>query len=81
MKCFTTLLLLCTGIVSPVSQSAPPRLIVRGDDMGYSHAGNEAILACYTNGIESSVEVIVPSPWFPEQELSRSHTRGEQVED
>ena len=34
--------------------------------MGYSHAGNEAILACYTNGIESSVEVIVPSPWFPE---------------
>ena len=43
-----------------------PRLIVRGDDMGYAHAGNEAILKCYQEGIESSVEVIVPSPWFPE---------------
>lgn len=44
----------------------PPRLIVRGDDMGYAHAGNEAILKCYQEGIESSVEVIVASPWFPE---------------
>src|SRR6187551_3336023 len=45
---------------------APPRLIVRGDDMGYAHAGNEAILKCYREGIETSVEVIAPSPWFPE---------------
>lgn len=42
------------------------RLIVRGDDMGYSHAGNEAIIKCYKEGIETSIEVIVPSPWFPE---------------
>ncbi|GAB3997963.1 carbohydrate deacetylase [Spirosoma daeguense] len=48
------------------SQSTPPRLIVRGDDMGYSHAGNEAILKCFTEGIETSIEVLVPSPWFPE---------------
>jgi chitin disaccharide deacetylase len=47
-------------------QSAAPRLIVRGDDMGYSHSGNEAILKCYKEGIETSIEVIVPSPWFPE---------------
>jgi predicted glycoside hydrolase/deacetylase ChbG (UPF0249 family) len=45
---------------------APPRLIVRGDDMGFSHAGNEAIRKCYTEGIQTTVEVIVPSPWFPE---------------
>jgi predicted glycoside hydrolase/deacetylase ChbG (UPF0249 family) len=45
---------------------APPRLIVRGDDMGFSHAGNEAIRKCYTQGIQTTVEVIVPSPWFPE---------------
>lgn len=44
----------------------PPRLIVRGDDMGYSHAGNEAIRRCYKEGVESSVEVLVVSPWFPE---------------
>ena len=42
------------------------RLIVRGDDMGYSHAGNEALIKCYKEGIEKSIEVIVPSPWFPE---------------
>jgi len=53
------------SIASP-AQAAPPRLIVRGDDMGYSHSGNEAILKCYREGIETSIEVIVPSPWFPE---------------
>lgn len=44
----------------------PPRLIVRGDDMGFSHSGNEALIKAYKNGIERSIEVIVPSPWFPE---------------
>jgi CubicO group peptidase (beta-lactamase class C family)/predicted glycoside hydrolase/deacetylase ChbG (UPF0249 family) len=51
---------------SPVTQADPPRLIVRGDDMGFSHAGNEAILKCFKEGVETSIEVIVPSPWFPE---------------
>jgi predicted glycoside hydrolase/deacetylase ChbG (UPF0249 family) len=48
------------------AQQQTIRLIVRGDDMGYSHAGNEAIIKCYKEGIETSVEVIVASPWFPE---------------
>ena len=48
------------------SHAAAPRLIVRGDDMGFSHAGNLAILKCFKEGIETSIEVIVPSPWFPE---------------
>ncbi|GAB4028153.1 polysaccharide deacetylase family protein [Spirosoma gilvum] len=51
---------------SAFAQTSPPRLIVRGDDMGYSHAGNEALIKCFTEGIETSIEVIVPSPWFPE---------------
>jgi predicted glycoside hydrolase/deacetylase ChbG (UPF0249 family) len=42
------------------------RLIVRGDDMGYTHSGNEALLKCYKEGIETSIEIIVASPWFPE---------------
>ena len=42
------------------------RLIVRGDDMGFSHSGNEALIKCYREGIETSIEVIAPSPWFPE---------------
>lgn len=49
-----------------VSQAQPPRLIVRGDDMGYSHSGNVALIKCYKEGIQTSIEVIVPSPWFPE---------------
>lgn len=60
------LFLLFLLTTSAFAQTAPPRLIVRGDDMGYSHAGNEAILKCFKEGIETSVEVIVPSPWFPE---------------
>lgn len=43
-----------------------PRLIVRGDDMGFSHSGNMALIKCYKEGIQKSIEVIVPSPWFPE---------------
>jgi predicted glycoside hydrolase/deacetylase ChbG (UPF0249 family) len=62
------LVLISLGILGHTAgaQPAPPRLIVRGDDMGYSHAGNEAILKCQKEGIQTSIEVIVPSPWFPE---------------
>src|SRR5262245_47870094 len=48
------------------NKSAAPRLIVRGDDMGFSHSGNQALIKCYREGIETSIEVIAPSPWFPE---------------
>jgi chitin disaccharide deacetylase len=48
------------------AQDNPVRLIVRGDDMGFSHSGNEALIKAYKEGIETSIEVIVPSPWFPE---------------
>ena len=44
----------------------PPKLIIRSDDMGYSHSGNVALIQSYKNGITQSIEVIVPSPWFPE---------------
>ena len=52
--------------LSLTAQQAPTRLIVRGDDMGYSHSGNEALIKSFKEGIETSIEVIVPSPWFPE---------------
>jgi len=57
-------LLLLTGIMACAQK--PPRLIIRGDDMGFSHAGNEAIIKTFKEGIETSIEIIVPSPWFPE---------------
>jgi predicted glycoside hydrolase/deacetylase ChbG (UPF0249 family) len=48
------------------AQSGPARLIIRGDDMGFAHAGNEALIKSHKDGIEQSIEVLVPSPWFPE---------------
>lgn len=52
--------------VLKTSRPNAPRLIVRGDDMGFSHSGNVALIKSYREGIETSIEVIAPSPWFPE---------------
>ena len=63
----TLFLFLCSLITSiTFAQPSSPRLIIRGDDMGYAHGGNEALINCYKYGIETSIEVLVPSPWFPE---------------
>jgi hypothetical protein len=61
---FFLLITLCLG--QAFAQAQPARLIIRGDDMGFSHSGNEALVKSYKDGIETSIEVIVPSPWFPE---------------
>ena len=66
MKKIAFLLILFYFAFLPAHAQKPARLIVRGDDMGYSHSGNEALIKCYKDGIESSIEVIVASPWFPE---------------
>ncbi len=60
--CFISLIL----SNSSICQQEKVRLVVRGDDMGYTHSGNLAIIKCYQHGIQRSTEVIVPSPWFPE---------------
>ena len=62
---FKTVLALLFYSIS-FGQQAPARLIVRGDDMGFSHSGNMAMIESFKNGIETTIEVIVPSPWFPE---------------
>ena len=41
-------------------------LIVRGDDIGSCHAANVACIRSYKEGIMTSVELMVPCPWFPE---------------
>jgi len=66
MKKSSALLFLCFLINAACAQKQPARLLVRGDDMGYSHSGNEALIKSYQSGIQKSVEIIVPSPWFPE---------------
>jgi chitin disaccharide deacetylase len=62
MKNLTLVIILAAFATTSVAQ----RLIVRGDDMGYSHSGNLALIKCSKEGIQTSIEVIVPSPWFPE---------------
>ena len=63
---FILLILLINSFTCSSQKNTEIRLIVRGDDMGFSHSGNEAVIKCFTEGIETSIEVIVPSPWFPE---------------
>lgn len=48
------------------AQDSPTRLLVRIDDMGFSHAANIACIETYQKGVAKSVEVIVPGPWFEE---------------
>lgn len=56
----------CLCSILALAQVNPPQLIIRGDDMGFSHSGNTALQICYESGIETTIEVLVPSPWFPE---------------
>lgn len=45
---------------------APIYLLVRADDIGFSHAANLACIDVFTKGICRSVELMAPCPWFPE---------------
>ena len=47
-------------------QNSGPSLVVRADDMGAFHSANKACIDGFQNGIETSVEVMVVAPWFPE---------------
>lgn len=49
-----------------VNAADNPRLIVRADDMGSSHASNVACLQAAKEGIATSIEVMAVGPWFPE---------------
>ncbi len=56
------------GLIAEESNSGDGeiRLIVRGDDIGCSHAANIACIKSYREGIMRTVEVMVPCPWFEE---------------
>ncbi|MDP6546183.1 MAG: polysaccharide deacetylase family protein [Phycisphaerae bacterium] len=51
-------------------------LIIRGDDIGSSHAANVACIKSYKEGIVRSVEVMVPCAWFPEAVKMLNANRG-----
>ncbi len=58
----------CFGLCSSVfpEEKNEIALLVRGDDIGSSHAANVACIQSYKQGIMRSVEVMVPAPWFNE---------------
>ena len=79
MKKILCSLLFLQCYITSFAQQKISRLIVRGDDMGFSHAGNEALIKSYKDGIETSIEVIVASPWFPEAVKLLQQTPGVDV--
>jgi len=57
-------LLLLTNFFLMDDEKEDIKLIVRADDMGFSKAANLACIKGYKEGIITTVEVIVPGPWF-----------------
>jgi chitin disaccharide deacetylase len=67
LKLQASAILLFTVFLSVGAQNkGEVKLLVRGDDIGSSHAANVACIESYKNGIMRSVELMVPGPWFPE---------------
>lgn len=63
---FASLLIILSANLLTAQESDSPKLIVRGDDMGSTHAANLACIEAYNEGIMTAVELMVPCPWFPE---------------
>ncbi len=54
------------SVCGDTGRKAEIRLIIRADDIGSSHTANLACIDACTKGIATSVEVMVPCPWFEE---------------
>jgi len=65
-KLFILPILLLLMLVTAFCQNDPIRLIVRGDDIGSTHSANLGCIRSYVDGVMTTVEVMVPCPWFPE---------------
>ena len=57
-------IILSTGLSTLGGEKDNIKLIVRADDMGFSRAANLACIKGHKEGIITTVEVIVPGPWF-----------------
>jgi chitin disaccharide deacetylase len=66
MKKFTILISTILIQFGAINAQNEIRLLVRGDDMGSSHAANMACIDAYQKGIMRSVEIMVPCAWFEE---------------
>ena len=84
MKQMLAKILLASILLLPITfaeaqKDETVRLIVRADDIGSSHAANEACMDSYTKGIARSVEVMVNCSWFPEAAQRLAETPGYDV--
>jgi predicted glycoside hydrolase/deacetylase ChbG (UPF0249 family) len=67
MKTHHIALLFCFSLICTECRSQEEiRLIIRGDDIGSTHAANLGCIKSYREGIMRSVEIMVPCAWFPE---------------
>lgn len=48
------------------SVESPPRLVIRSDDMGFSHGSNEANRRLLESGLLVNVSVLFTGPWYRE---------------
>ncbi|MFC1551056.1 polysaccharide deacetylase family protein [Candidatus Latescibacterota bacterium] len=77
MRAFVAAVLFMTVMIISVSaQDGDIRLLVRGDDIGSSHAANLACIQSYREGIMRSVEVMVPCPWYKEAVVMLNENPG-----
>jgi predicted glycoside hydrolase/deacetylase ChbG (UPF0249 family) len=62
------------SVAASAQSNLPPRLIVRGDDMGFAQSANEALLKSSVSGIQTSIEIMPNTPWFPQAvEMLKKH--------
>jgi predicted glycoside hydrolase/deacetylase ChbG (UPF0249 family) len=66
MKKIILFTLLALSVIPYSCAQGEIKLLVRGDDIGSSHNANLACIESYKNGIERSVEIMVPCSWFEE---------------
>jgi chitin disaccharide deacetylase len=53
-------------------------LIVNGDDLGVSHAANQASIISLERGLMTSATIMAPAPWFPEiARYARDHPKAD----
>ena len=49
-----------------LAQEAPPRLLIRSDDMGFSHGSNVANQQLLESGLAFNISVLFAAPWYKE---------------
>ncbi|NJM16716.1 MAG: ChbG/HpnK family deacetylase [Bacteroidales bacterium] len=68
--------LACASVDMAAVNDSTIQIIFRADDMGSSHAANLATIDAYKNGVVTSVEVMVPCPWFNEAARLLNQNKG-----